>query len=140
MSLHLFIFTSFFSLFLGIVAYDNASFEDDGLNVALETCVMFPSLMSSVVYEADGVKKLPLLGTGSGNEGGRLKKKKTKKSGRLKLVFFLPLLCFFSYRSTCTCKPNIFLPFTLFNSATCPYTCKITRHSILHVMWSKLNG
>ena len=37
------------------------------------------SFMSSVVYDEDGEKKLPLLGTGSGEVAGRLKKKETKK-------------------------------------------------------------
>ena len=123
MSLHLFISTSFFSLPLGIVAYDNASFEDDGLNVALETCVMFPSFMSSVVYEADGVKKLPLLGTGSGEEADRLKKKERKKSSRLKVVsfngHFLQVLCFFSYKCRSTCRGSFYLIIYSFDFIYC---------------------
>lgn len=74
MFLHLSASTSLFSWPLGIVTYDNVSFEEDGLNVALETCVdADPFLKSSVVYDEDGVKKLPSLETKSGVETGLLK-------------------------------------------------------------------
>ena len=66
---------SFFSLPLGMVAYDKTSFEDDGLNVALETWLGLPVFMSSVVFETDDVKKLlPLDELGSGDEAGFLQK------------------------------------------------------------------
>lgn len=74
MFLHLLASTSLFSWPLGIVTYDNVSFEEDGLNVALETCVdADPFLKSSVVYDEDCVKKLPSLETKSGVETGLLK-------------------------------------------------------------------
>ena len=74
MFLHLLASTSLFSWPLGIVTYDNVSFEEDGLNVALETCVdADPFLKSSVVYDEDCVKKLPSLETKSGVEIGLLK-------------------------------------------------------------------
>lgn len=74
MFLHLLASTTLFSWPLGIVTYDNVSFEEDGLNVALETCVdADPFLKSSVVYDEDAVKKLPSLETKSGVETGLLK-------------------------------------------------------------------
>lgn len=44
------------------------------MKFVFEMCVMLPSIMLSVVYDVDGVKKLPLLGTGSGVEAGRLQR------------------------------------------------------------------